>query len=135
MPAAASFRRAATPLRDERGFTLIELLIVVIMLGILTMLALPSYLAFRTRANDAAAKSNLAVVANTISAYFQDNKTFVGMTVAGLKSTYDQAIDTSKYVIPPADLTATTYCVQTTSGTRTWRKNGPAAQLENLSCA
>jgi prepilin-type N-terminal cleavage/methylation domain-containing protein len=135
MSAAASPPRRATPLyRDERGFTLIEVMIVLIILGIVTLIALPSYLAFRLRANDVAAKSNLVSIANTITAFYGDNRTYVGMSLAGLKSTYDQALDTSTYVLPAADLSATEYCVETTAGARTWRKYGPAAPFENLSC-
>jgi len=114
--------------------TLIEVMIVLIVLGILMLIALPSYLAFRVRANDVAAKSDLVTIANTITAFYGDNRTYVGMTLPGLNATYDQALDTSAYVLPAGDLSATEYCVQTTSGSRTWRKYGPAAQLENLSC-
>jgi prepilin-type N-terminal cleavage/methylation domain-containing protein len=135
MPAAAASPESTPPPhRDERGYTLIELMIVLIMLGIVTLIALPSYLAFRVRANDVAAKSDLVSIANTITAFYGDNRTYVGMTLPGLKATYDQALDTSTYVLPAADLSATEYCVETTSGARTWRKFGPAARFENLSC-
>src|SRR5438105_6256888 len=103
--------------RSESGFTLVEMLIVVIVLGILTMVAVPSYLALRTRAYDATAKSNITELIPSIGAYYQDNTTYVGMTLAGLKASYDSAIDTTKYVLPSADLSATSYCIQASSGT------------------
>ena len=58
---------------EERGFTLLELLIVVIVLGILTSIALPSYLSFKDKSRKTAAAANIRNIVEALNAYTNDN--------------------------------------------------------------
>ena len=119
--------------KEQKGFTLVELLVVVIILGILTAIAVPSYLSFTSRANNNAAKANVRAIIPTIESYFADNDTYTGMTLDALKSTYDQALDTNKYTL--TGVTGSTYCVTSSSGGSAWMKDGPSAAIEAGDCS
>ena len=108
--------------RNEGGFTLIELLVVIIIIGILLAIAIPSYMKFRDRANKSAAQANVRSSIPAVEAYFADNNTYAGATLAYLQTTYDQGI--KNIVIQSA--TATTYCVESVAAPRRSRRPGRA---------
>ena len=116
-------------LRSEKGFTLIELLVVMIILAILTAIAIPSYLSFRDRANNSAAKANVRAAIPAVEAFNADNTGtgnsagYAGMTISLLQA-YDSAIVSTKLHIQTA--TSVTYCVDSTVGGKT-RGNATSA--------
>ncbi len=67
-------------MRNEKGFTLIELLVVVAIIGILAAIAIPQFAAYRQRAFDARAESDLRNAMTAEEAYFVDNETYTAVT-------------------------------------------------------
>lgn len=60
---------------NKKGFTLIELMIVIAIIGILSAIAIPNFLAYRTRGQNSAAEQNARDFYNSTMAYFADTGT------------------------------------------------------------
>lgn len=65
--------RLKIPIRNsERGFTLVELMIVMLIIGVLATVAIPSFIASIKNAREAALKEDLHVLRDAIDSYTMD---------------------------------------------------------------
>ena len=110
---------------EESGFTLIELLIVLVIIGVLLAIAVPSYLGFKKRAEKSAAQSNVRAAIPAMEAFYSDNGTYVGASPAALRS-----IDTGLASgLVTSGLTVSTYTISFTQGQCYGSTTGPGGSI------
>ena len=72
------------------GFTLVELLVAMLIIGILIAVGIATFLARRSKAEDADAKTSAVTAAKAMTIYHEDNDTFATATTG--RSGEDRAV-------------------------------------------
>ena len=111
---------------EESGFTLIELLIVLVIIGVLLAIAVPSYLGFKKRAEKSAAQSNVRAAIPAMEAWYSDNGTYAGATAAALKASIDTGLASG---LVTSALSATAYTISFTQGACYASVTGPGGTM------
>jgi prepilin-type N-terminal cleavage/methylation domain-containing protein len=146
MQIAALLRRRLR--EEESGFTLVELTIVLLILGILLTIAVPSYMSFKDKASKTAAKADVATAQRAVISYGADNypnapndpnadptdSGYTAIDLNKLATKYDASLSTvpgAPYVINPLGFTAssTDFCLTATVGRWIAVQHGPGASV------
>lgn len=109
--------------RLTRGVTLVELLIVIVIVGILSALAYPSYRQYVTRAKRIEAKAPLLQIATNQERFYLQNNTYTtDMTKLGFTKSGNMLSETGAYKVNVDSANANTFVAKAT-----YQKSGTEA--------
>lgn len=108
----------------EGGFTLVELLVVMLILGLLAAIAIPSFFNQRDKARDADAKADARTAQTAIETYATDNNgSYAGASVGALQG-IEATLNDATLAVSSTDSTYEITATSATNNTFTIERDG-----------
>ncbi len=122
--------------QSESGFTLVELLVVMLILGLLAAIAIPSFFNQRDKARDADAKSSARTAQTAIETYATDhNGSYLNADPGALQNIEPTLNDVgARLTVPTATATTYTVTVASENAGHTFSISRAAGGTTDLTC-
>jgi type IV pilus assembly protein PilE len=123
--------------RREAGFTLIEVLIAIVIVGILSAVAIPSYSAYVLRGRLTEAFTTLSAMQPAAEEFWSNNRTYVGLAAPAATANFSYLVDAtvSSYTVTATGAGSTASFVYTIDQNGTRATTGvPSGWTANASC-
>lgn len=121
-------------MKNQKGFTLVELMVVIAILGILAALVLPKLSGSNDVAKNGRLVADLRTVDSALNMYFSQNHTYVGTTIAGLKTAgylNSEPKDAKDTALSLTAQTEKTYVLEGTKANGTTKIKSPGSEGYN----
>jgi Tfp pilus assembly protein PilE len=105
--------------------------IVILIVGVLISVAVPSYINLQERADRSAAMGNVRAATSDVEAYYSDNGTFAGISATVLHNNYDLQLSITNLQVN--NIGGTSFMICSKSNSFYGFKDGPAALVDSSS--